>query len=223
MRGKRTDAERELARLLNSFHEGTSVEPSKITVAEYVRDWLDKADLAAKTIERYRQLAEQQIIPHLGTTTLPEVAAIKCGRVARQTAGKRWQGRQATIGQDRGARSPRLAPRTRPRMQRGNRFARRLYHPSHPRWKSKRFQTLLPDLEIGDLLGKLERNNLSNRPHTMLPLVTLALATGMRRWRIAGPAVGRHRPRRRHAESRAQRREEEQEQRGGAPPEDAQD
>src|SRR6516165_1896564 len=37
VRGKRQDAERELARLLNEAHNGTLVEPSKLTVAEYMR------------------------------------------------------------------------------------------------------------------------------------------------------------------------------------------
>ena len=33
-RGKRQDAERELAKQLTATHQGTAVEPSKVTVAE---------------------------------------------------------------------------------------------------------------------------------------------------------------------------------------------
>src|SRR5436305_1676889 len=73
VRGKRQDAERELAKQLHAHHEGTSVEPSKITVAEYVRQWLDSADVSPKTLERYRQLSGQQIIPHLGATVLQKL------------------------------------------------------------------------------------------------------------------------------------------------------
>ena len=74
VRGKRQDAERELARLLNEVHKGTLVEPSKVTVAEYLRAWLDSVHgLSLKTLERYRQLAEQQIIPHLGAVALQKL------------------------------------------------------------------------------------------------------------------------------------------------------
>ena len=74
VRGKRQDAERELARLLNEAHNGTLIEPSKVTVAEYIRAWLNSAHgLSPKTAERYRQLAEQQIIPHLGAVRLQKL------------------------------------------------------------------------------------------------------------------------------------------------------
>src|SRR5262245_5596942 len=74
VRGTRRDAEREKAKLITSVHEGTRVEPSKTAVTEYLRSWLDGAHgLAGKTRERYRQLAEQQIIPHLGTLLLQKL------------------------------------------------------------------------------------------------------------------------------------------------------
>lgn len=43
VRGKRQDAEKELGRLVNAAHDGTLVEPNKVTVAEYLRAWLDGA------------------------------------------------------------------------------------------------------------------------------------------------------------------------------------
>jgi hypothetical protein len=74
MRGKRQDAERELTRLLNEADKGTLVEPSRMTVADYLRAWLDSThEQLPKTLERYRQLAERQVIPHLGTTKLPKL------------------------------------------------------------------------------------------------------------------------------------------------------
>jgi integrase len=79
IKGKRQDAQRELTRLLGAADAGTLPEPSKATVAEYLQAWLGTGreddeqsvrdgsnDLSPKTAERYRQLAEQQIIPHLG-------------------------------------------------------------------------------------------------------------------------------------------------------------
>lgn len=73
VRGKRQDAERELSKQLNSFHQGTSVEPSKITVADYMRGHLDRLIVSPKTLERYRELTEQQIIPHLGAFVLQKL------------------------------------------------------------------------------------------------------------------------------------------------------
>ena len=75
--GKRQDAERELTRLLGAAHAGTLVEPSRITIADYLRKWLDKPHgLAGKTVERYRQLAEQQIIPHLGSVPIQRLKPV---------------------------------------------------------------------------------------------------------------------------------------------------
>ena len=57
-----------------SVDAGTLVEPSHTTVAQYIRAWLDGAhDLSAKTAERYRELAERQIIPHLGAVLLQKL------------------------------------------------------------------------------------------------------------------------------------------------------
>src|SRR5690349_4850581 len=69
--GTKRDAQRELRRLLGEIDTGTAVEPSRLTVADYLRDWLgNDRDLSPKTLERYRQLAERQIIPHLGNRPL---------------------------------------------------------------------------------------------------------------------------------------------------------
>src|SRR5436190_5465460 len=73
-RGTKRDAQAELIRLLAEVESGAAVEPSRVTVTEYLRGWLNGADdLAGKTRERYRQLAEQQIIPHLGDTILQKL------------------------------------------------------------------------------------------------------------------------------------------------------
>lgn len=90
MRGTKKEAQAELIRLLAAGDNGTSVDPSKVTVAEYVRAWLDGAEaLSGKTREQYRQLAEQQIIPHLGTTTLQKLrpAQIQDWHTKLQQAG----------------------------------------------------------------------------------------------------------------------------------------
>jgi len=94
VRGKRKDAERELTRLIATTDNGSFVEPTKVTVADYLRVWLSGPHgLAGKTAERYRQLAEQQIIPHLGALPLqklcktqPPILGLASAPTARSTA-----------------------------------------------------------------------------------------------------------------------------------------
>ena len=54
VRGTKRDAQRECARLINALNEGTYQEPSKLTVAGYLEQWLDhvRPNVAAKTFER---------------------------------------------------------------------------------------------------------------------------------------------------------------------------
>src|SRR5580704_2102338 len=69
--GTKKAAQAELRRLLKSVDDGAHVAPDKTTLAAYLQAWLSGSnDLSPKTLERYRQLAEQQIIPHLGTMPL---------------------------------------------------------------------------------------------------------------------------------------------------------
>ena len=105
VRGKRQDAEKELTRLLSSAENGTLVEPTKTTVADTLRSWLDGPHgLAAKTAERYRELADRQIIPHLGNIRASKAEARarfktgtpNCSRPAGWTVGLCPLGQSAT-------------------------------------------------------------------------------------------------------------------------------
>lgn len=63
------EAERELARITHALHTGTYVEPSRMTVAEYLRYWLEnyaKTNVAPSTYSRYRIIVEGHLIPALG-------------------------------------------------------------------------------------------------------------------------------------------------------------
>src|SRR5262245_30486808 len=67
VRGTRADAERELARLLHEHHSGVSVDPARLTVADYLRQWIDgRSDLAPASAKRYRDIIERQTIPYIG-------------------------------------------------------------------------------------------------------------------------------------------------------------
>jgi integrase len=76
-RGTKREAQIERARLIASVGEGTYVERSKKTVAEFVRTrvdlWEAAGDISARTAQRYRQLVENQIVPHLGAKALQKL------------------------------------------------------------------------------------------------------------------------------------------------------
>ena len=63
--------------LIASVGQGSYVEPSKMTVADFVRvavdQWEAAGNITARTAQRYRQLVENQIVPHLGAKTLQKL------------------------------------------------------------------------------------------------------------------------------------------------------
>jgi integrase len=77
VKGTKKEAQTELNRLLSGVAQGTFVDPSRVTIGDYLRIWLDEAEarvpLAAKTAERYRGLIEKQIIPRLGAMQLQKL------------------------------------------------------------------------------------------------------------------------------------------------------
>jgi len=80
VKGTRQDAQKELTRLLAAADAGTLPEPSRATVTEYLHAWLDNdIDLSPKTKERYRELAENQIIPHIGKMVLQKLKPKQVG------------------------------------------------------------------------------------------------------------------------------------------------
>ena len=73
-KGSKREAQAKLTELLSEAARGVLVEASKTTVVEYLRAWLDGPHgLAGKTAERYRELAERQIVPHLGSIALQKL------------------------------------------------------------------------------------------------------------------------------------------------------
>jgi Phage integrase, N-terminal SAM-like domain len=74
VRGTYKEAQKELARLLVGADDGTLPDPTRITVGDYLRAYLDNAlSLSPKTLERYRELADRQVIPHLGDVKLQKL------------------------------------------------------------------------------------------------------------------------------------------------------
>jgi integrase len=69
VKGGKKAAQQELRRLLATVDEGRFVEPSKLTVGQYVERWLDehaKYKVSAKTFERYAELLRLHAVPVIG-------------------------------------------------------------------------------------------------------------------------------------------------------------
>jgi integrase len=74
VRGTFKDAQRELTRLLGAADEGALPDPTNATVSEYLRQWLDGSlAQSPKTLERYRELMERQILPHIGNIKIQKL------------------------------------------------------------------------------------------------------------------------------------------------------
>ena len=77
--GTRRDAQRELARLLNELNTGAYVEPSRMTISEFLDRWLAdyaKPKVSPKTFERYQEMIDGHIRPALGSYLLPKLAPL---------------------------------------------------------------------------------------------------------------------------------------------------
>ena len=88
-----------LAGLIAAVGAGTYVEPNKMTVAEHLRarvdQWEAAGDISARTAQRYRQLVENQIVPHLGDKLLQKLKRldIEAWHTALRTGGRRRRAR----------------------------------------------------------------------------------------------------------------------------------
>lgn len=80
VKGSRKDAEKELTRILHQIDTNTYLTPSKVTVAEYLRNWLSRQEkriatntLSANTWRGYRTNVEKHIIPFIGDIQLTKL------------------------------------------------------------------------------------------------------------------------------------------------------
>lgn len=97
VRGTKKDAERRLAELLHQVAIGEYVEPTKLTVGEFLQRWLrDYAQGAVRwtTLDSYRWLTEKHILPALGHIPLSHLKPLDLQQFyAQKLAGGRLDGR----------------------------------------------------------------------------------------------------------------------------------
>ncbi len=78
-RGTKRQAQQELTRLLAQRNDGSYVDPTKMTVAQYLRHWLEadaERRVGSKTAARYRGIVEKNIIPRLGHVPMRKLTPV---------------------------------------------------------------------------------------------------------------------------------------------------
>lgn len=78
--GTKRQAEAALAKALAELQDGDFVDPSAMTVHEYLKKWLSdyaRHNVAHKTFERFEELINNQIVPRLGSVKLQKLTPLQ--------------------------------------------------------------------------------------------------------------------------------------------------
>jgi integrase len=79
IRGTRKDAERELTRLLRALDTEEHVDPTRMTLRQWLETWLGtvQAEISPKAHERYSEIVRCYLLPALGTIRVQKLAPTK--------------------------------------------------------------------------------------------------------------------------------------------------
>lgn len=186
VKGGKADAERELRTLMSAVDDNTDVDPSKETVAKWLRRWLaDYAPMncgAKTTLERYEQLLENHVIPEIGALPLQN---LRTARIQGLYAAKLKDGRLNGVGG--------LSKRTVHHIHRCLSTALTVavgegiitVNPCNKAQTVKPEDADIMCLDDAETVTMLEAADASKSPN-LYPLVTLAVTTGMRRGEMLG-------------------------------------
>ena len=105
VRGDRKAAEKELRRLLRTVDDGSHVDPSHLTVRQWLQTWLQtvQSETSAKTFERYGEICRNFLMPAFGNIELAKLAPTQI-----QAAYNAW-----AVGGRRDGKGGGLSPQTR--------------------------------------------------------------------------------------------------------------
>jgi integrase len=182
IRGTRKDAEKELRRLLRTLDTGEHVDPSKLTVRQWLEQWLEtvRTEVSPKTHERYGEIVRNFLIPALGNLALTKLAPPHI-----QHAYNDWATGGRLDGKPGG-----LSPQTRRHIHRILRTAltRALEQQVIARNPADAFNKRLPKVErhvLVTLNAEQSARLLEALAHSRVYWpVLLALSTGMRRGEV---------------------------------------
>ena len=93
VKGNRRAAEKELRRLLRTLDDGSHVDPTRMTVREWLTAWLGaiREEVSPKTHERYWEIVDNFFAPEFGALPIAKLAPvhISSGLLAMGDRGRR--------------------------------------------------------------------------------------------------------------------------------------
>jgi hypothetical protein len=189
---------------------GTLVEPSNVTVREYIQAWLGASPgpgqapaspphgLTSKTAERYRQLADQQIYPHLGAIVLQKLRPAKIQEwheILLKTGNRKGRAKGGPLSARTVGHAHRVLHRALERAVENETLMRNVASVIAPPKVEEQEVEILNAQEIATVLTKLDG-------HALYPIVAVDLASDAPR-RAIGVAVDQPRSGGRHAACRS--------------------
>ena len=89
--GNKRQAQVEAARLISELQDGAAVDPSRMTVAAFLGQWLEhiKPQVAPRTHERYAEIVRAYLVPALGGVMLSKLQPMAITH-QRPPEGRRW-------------------------------------------------------------------------------------------------------------------------------------
>ena len=182
VKGDRRTAERELRRLLRTLDTGEHVDPTRMTVREWLATWLVavRSEVSPKSHERYSEIVQNLLAPALGNLPLAKLAPVDIQKVYNGWA----------TGGRRDGKAGGLSPRTRRHIHRILRAAltRAVEQQVISRNPTDAFRKRLPKIERRELVTLSTEQSvrlLEAIKHTRTYWPTLiALSTGMRRGEV---------------------------------------
>lgn len=178
--GAKRDAQRELRRILHEIDNNQHIEPSCMTLAEYLETWL--ADYArnrvsAKTFERYTEIARKHLIPALGGHQLVKLTPLHIQSYHGDALAEGRIGSKGGLSAQTVLHHHRLLSQALKRAVRLQLLVRNPCDAVDPPRPARREIKILDHPETARLLKKTEGRRL------YVPIL-LAVATGMRRGEI---------------------------------------
>lgn len=182
VRGTRRDAERELTRRLRTVDTGEHVDPTRVTMQQWLVSWLSSItpEVSPKTHERYEEIVRCYLITAFGKFRLSSLTSAHI-----QAVYSAW-----AVADRRDGRAGSLSARTRRHMHRVLRsaLARAVEHQLLARNPADAFKKRLPKIERSEI-ATLDVNQTAlllhglSRSRVYWP-VLIALSTGMRRGEV---------------------------------------
>ena len=100
VRGSRKDAERELRRLLRTVDTGEHIDPTRISVQQWLKTWLAmvRAEVSPNTHERYSKIVDDRLVPTFGNLLMSKLSPADIQKVYTEWAvGGRRDGKPGPL------------------------------------------------------------------------------------------------------------------------------